>query len=89
MKTGGGLNDGKWSFPKVDDLLGKADSTLDEAQRQELVHDMPGGEERFIQTARGIKWTLVNGQVLLEERSHTGQFPGLVLRNPRAAATRR
>src|SRR3989442_11086825 len=35
--------------------------------------------------AQGIEWTVVNGQVLLEEGEHTGAFPGRVARSGSAA----
>lgn len=45
----------------------------------EMVSDLPGGEKRLIQPARGIEMTIVNGQVLVENGAHTGAFPGSVL----------
>jgi N-acyl-D-amino-acid deacylase len=47
----------------------------------EMVNDLPGGEKRLIQRAVGIKMTMVNGQVLVEDGVHTGVFPGRVLGN--------
>ena len=44
-------------------------------------HDLPGGARRRKQLAKGIEWTLVNGQVLIEKGEHTGAFPGKVARN--------
>ena len=44
-------------------------------------HDLPGGARRRKQLARGIEWTVVNGQVLIEKGEHTGAFPGKVARN--------
>ncbi len=46
----------------------------------ELVHDLPAGEPRLVQRARGIEYTVVNGTVLLEHGEHTGAYPGRVLR---------
>ena len=43
--------------------------------------DLPGGAKRRKQLARGIEWTVVNGQVLLEKGKHTGVYPGKVARN--------
>ena len=51
--------------------------------------DLPGGATRRKQLARGIEWTMVNGQVLLEKGEHTGLYPGKVARNlsrPQAVA---
>jgi N-acyl-D-aspartate/D-glutamate deacylase len=45
----------------------------------EMVSDLPGGEKRLIQRAIGIKMTVVNGKVLVEDGEHTGVFPGRVL----------
>jgi N-acyl-D-aspartate/D-glutamate deacylase len=44
-------------------------------------HDLPGGAKRRKQLARGIEWTVVNGQVLLEKGQHTGAYPGKVARS--------
>ena len=49
-------------------------------------HDLPAGEMRLKQTAKGIKETVVNGQVLLRNNEHTGAFPGQVLRGPLAGS---
>jgi N-acyl-D-aspartate/D-glutamate deacylase len=44
-------------------------------------HDLPGGAKRRKQLARGIEWTVVNGQVLMEKGEHTGVYPGRVARS--------
>jgi N-acyl-D-aspartate/D-glutamate deacylase len=51
----------------------------------EMVNDLPGGEQRLIQRALGVKMTMVNGAVLVEDGEHTGVFPGRVLGNGAAA----
>jgi N-acyl-D-aspartate/D-glutamate deacylase len=51
----------------------------------EMVNDLPGGEKRLIQRALGVKMTMVNGAVLVEDGEHTGVFPGRVLGNGAAA----
>ena len=43
-------------------------------------HDLPGGGRRLVMPAKGVNYTLVNGQVLLEDGKHTGALPGQVLR---------
>lgn len=43
--------------------------------------DLPGGSARRKQLAQGIAWTLVNGEVLLENGEHTGAYPGKVARS--------
>ena len=47
-------------------------------------HDLPGGAKRRKQLARGIEWTVVNGQVLIEKGEHTGALPGKVARSGNA-----
>jgi N-acyl-D-amino-acid deacylase len=51
----------------------------------EMVNDLPGGEKRLIQPAIGIKMTIVNGKVLVEDGEHTGAYPGRVLGNSAGA----
>jgi N-acyl-D-aspartate/D-glutamate deacylase len=50
---------------------------LDEAEE---AHDLPGGSMRLKQLAHGIPFTIVNGEVLIENGEHTGAVPGKVLR---------
>jgi N-acyl-D-aspartate/D-glutamate deacylase len=45
-----------------------------------LVRDFPGGSGRYVVEARGYVAIVVNGQVLLENGTHTGALPGRVLR---------
>jgi N-acyl-D-aspartate/D-glutamate deacylase len=45
------------------------------------VNDFPAGARRYIQKARGISYTLVNGQVLMENGEHTGAYPGQLLKS--------
>ena len=49
-----------------------------------VVHDLPAGAKRFKQTATGIRATVVNGEVLLEDNEPTGATPGQLLRGPLA-----
>ena len=51
----------------------------------EMVNDLPGGEKRLVQRALGVKMTIVNGEVLVEDGEHTGVFPGRVLGNGKIA----
>jgi N-acyl-D-amino-acid deacylase len=55
------------------------------AEMPEVVHDLPAGAKRLIQKTRGIKATVVNGEVLLKNGQHTGALPGKLLRGPLAA----
>ena len=47
---------------------------------KEIVADLPGGGERFGAIPQGIKYTVVNGEVLIKDGQHTGALPGQVLR---------
>ncbi len=46
----------------------------------EVTHDLPAGARRFVQKSTGISYTIVNGQVLMENNEHVGSYPGQVLR---------
>jgi len=48
---------------------------------EEKVYDLPGGAWRMKELAAGVHYTIVNGQVLLEDGKHTGALPGRVIRN--------
>ena len=47
----------------------------------EYVHDFPGGAGRFVQRAAGFGYTVVNGQVFMEDGQHTGALAGQVIRS--------
>ena len=47
----------------------------------DVVADFPGGGWRIREMAEGIKCTIVNGEVLIENGKHTGALPGRVMRN--------
>lgn len=47
----------------------------------DVVTDFPGGAKRLIQRAEGYDYTLVNGQVFMEDGEHTGALPGTLLRS--------
>jgi N-acyl-D-aspartate/D-glutamate deacylase len=47
----------------------------------EIVHDFPGGAPRFVQGARGVEHTIVNGEAFMEHGVHTGVFSGRILRS--------
>jgi len=51
------------------------------AGKESVVHDFPAGGWRIKEEAEGVHYTIVNGQVLLENGEHTGALPGRVLRN--------
>ncbi|MBW8754177.1 MAG: amidohydrolase family protein, partial [Sphingomonadales bacterium] len=46
----------------------------------EVAHDLPTGARRLTQKARGMKATLVAGEVLIEGGEHTGALPGRLIR---------
>ena len=46
----------------------------------EGANDLPLNGERLRQDALGVEATVVNGQVLLKNREHTGALPGQLLR---------
>ena len=47
----------------------------------DVVHDFPAGGWRIRELAEGVKCTIVNGEVLIEDGEHTGALPGRVMRN--------
>ena len=48
---------------------------------EDAVHDFPAGGWRMREMAAGVHYTIVNGQVLIEDGKHTGALPGRVMRN--------
>ncbi len=55
-------------------------NTIDQT-KPEQVNDLPEGAPRYIQGAKGIHYTIVNGSVLMKDGKHTGMYPGKVLRS--------
>ena len=49
----------------------------------EVAEDLPGGEWRRVQKAKGYRWIMVNGEVTFEDGEPTGALPGRLLRNGR------
>jgi N-acyl-D-aspartate/D-glutamate deacylase len=47
----------------------------------EVAEDLPGGEWRRIEKAKGYNWIIVNGQVTFEDGEPTGAMPGRFLRH--------
>jgi N-acyl-D-aspartate/D-glutamate deacylase len=47
----------------------------------DVVHDLPGGSWRLRELAVGIHYSVVNGEVLIEQGKHSGALPGRVVRN--------
>ncbi len=48
---------------------------------EEVVYDFPAGGWRMQELAEGIKSTIVNGEVLIDDGKPTGAMPGRVMRN--------
>ncbi len=46
----------------------------------EYVHDFPGGAGRYVQEATGYDYTLVNGEVFMQDGKPTGNLTGRMLR---------
>ena len=59
-------------------------ATIGSNKRGEMRNDLPGGGRRLVMPARGVEYTIVNGEVLFENKQHTGALPGQVLRSGRA-----
>jgi N-acyl-D-amino-acid deacylase len=53
-------------------------------QMPTLARDLPAGAVRLIQKADGIKATVVNGQVMIQDNQHSGALSGRLLRGPLA-----
>lgn len=49
-------------------------------QLPEVRHDLPAGAAALVQNATGYVATVVNGRVLMRDGTHTGAYPGVVLR---------
>jgi N-acyl-D-aspartate/D-glutamate deacylase len=50
-----------------------------------LVHDLPAGGRRLMQTAEGYRATIKRGVVTFEDGEHTGAFPGGLVRGAQPA----
>jgi N-acyl-D-aspartate/D-glutamate deacylase len=46
----------------------------------EIAHDLPGGEWRRVQRAKGYHYTIVNGHVAVDHDQETGVHGGQLLR---------
>ena len=47
----------------------------------EILHDLPGGEWRRVQRAKGYRYVLVNGQVTIQDDEQTETYSGRLLRH--------
>ena len=57
------------------------------ARRPEIVHDLPAGGRRLVQTADGYVATIVRGEVTYEHGTPTDALPGRLIRGPQSAPT--
>ena len=55
-------------------------ATID-LEKPQQVHDLPEGAPRFVQRAKGIHYTIVNGKLSMQAGAHTGNCSGKVLRS--------
>ncbi len=53
--------------------------------RPEIIFDLPAGGRRVFQGARGYRYTLVSGEVIMRDGEATGKLPGKLIRGARAA----
>lgn len=51
-----------------------------EMEVPEFVTDFPEAAGRFTQRARGYAYTIVNGEIVIEDGRHTGRLPGQLVR---------
>lgn len=58
----------------------RLDQGLDDEEPQPRALLVPGGEPRFVQRAEGIRWMIVNGEILLADGKYSGALPGRVVR---------
>ncbi len=56
-------------------------NTVGSGRRGEMRTDLPGGGRRLVMPARGVEYTVVNGDVLYEHGKASGAMPGRVLRS--------
>ena len=80
LKDRGYLREGAAADIVVYDLDRLAPVPQDE---YEVVHDLPGGDWRRVSRADGYRWTIVNGEITLEDGKPTGELSGKLLRRGR------
>ena len=80
-----GLNDRGRIAPGYKADLNLIDYDALKLHRPEMVHDLPAGGKRLVQTAEGYRMTISSGEVTLENGEFTGAMPGRLVRGGRAA----
>jgi N-acyl-D-amino-acid deacylase len=63
------------------DLVIFDERTVGSAARGEMRRDLPGGARRLVVEAQGIVYSIVNGEVVLQEGKFSDILPGQVLRS--------
>jgi len=51
----------------------------------EIIYDLPAGGRRMFQKARGYRYTLVGGEVIMKDGVETGAMPGALVRGAQSA----
>lgn len=59
-------------------------ATIGSDKTGEMRYDLPGGGRRLVVEARGVEYTIVNGEVLFAHGQDSGERPGQVIRSGRA-----
>jgi N-acyl-D-amino-acid deacylase len=75
-----GLNDRGLIRPGLAADIAVFDAATVNTLEPEYVRDLPGNETRMIQKAAGVPFTVVNGEIVIENGAPTGAYPGKVLR---------
>jgi len=75
-----GLNDRGLLRPGMAADIAVFDPATVNTLEPEYVQDLPGNETRMIQKAVGVPYTVVNGELVIENGAPTGALPGKVLR---------
>jgi N-acyl-D-aspartate/D-glutamate deacylase len=63
------------------DIVAFSEKEVSSVGRPERLYDLPGGAKRMVMRSRGIRYTLVNGQLTWADGSLTGAAAGEVLRS--------
>jgi N-acyl-D-aspartate/D-glutamate deacylase len=75
-----GLNDRGLLRPGMAADIAVFDPATVNTLEPEYVQDLPGNETRMIQKAVGVPYTVVNGELVIENGAPSGALPGKVLR---------
>ena len=50
-----------------------------------MAYDLPAGGKRMLQKVRGFRYTIVNGEVIVQDGMMTAALPGKLVRGPQTA----